>query len=351
MPIGKHKSSNVEHQSLLRHRFNGLLADVSQIKREDLEVLLQTYPYSHVLWFLEAKRCSQDKDDQQQAIFKKASLFASNSDQLYSFIYHPPLNDFTVSQDDAFAKLDQVLAQERSLEGLTEEISDTGSVVIEEETVSEARMAMTSPVGETPEIIVPEAEASTFTTLDTQLPQETAAETRDDVSKYDDDLMPYTFVWWLHKTRLAYADTYQPYAPKRKPSLKNLQHDLNDLVLDQQIRENIFHLQEPEEKLSIKEGRTITFKVPKKTDEIIERFIKEEPQIRPPQANQLTLENKARQSAEDQSSFVSETLAQIYVEQGLYHKAIDTYMKLSLKYPEKSVYFADRIKELESKIN
>jgi uncharacterized membrane protein YfcA len=32
-------------------------------------------------------------------------------------------------------------------------------------------------------------------------------------------------------------------------------------------------------------------------------------------------------------------------------KAIDTYKKLSLKYPEKSTYFADQIIELEKKVN
>jgi len=35
----------------------------------------------------------------------------------------------------------------------------------------------------------------------------------------------------------------------------------------------------------------------------------------------------------------------------LYHKAILTYKKLMLKYPEKSLYFAGQIEQLESKIN
>lgn len=315
------------------------------MKQEDLAVLLQAYPYSHILWFLEAKRCSQHHGDQ-QAIFKKASLFTSDPEQLYSFIYNAPLNDLTLSQDDAVAKLDQVLGQERLKENSAEEVLISESAFLEEDPA--ATEEMTEAVNHLHAVNTDEDQE--ILTIDT-LSSKEETEHREDVSKYDDDLMPYTFVWWLHKTRLAYADTYQPYASKRKPSLKKLQSDISDLVLDQQIRENIFHLQEPEEKLSIKESKTITFKVPQKTDEIIERFIKEEPQIRPPQASQITLENKARQSAEDQSTFVSETLAQIYEEQGLYHKAIDTYMKLSLKYPKKSVYFADRIKALESRIN
>ena len=48
---------------------------------------------------------------------------------------------------------------------------------------------------------------------------------------------------------------------------------------------------------------------------------------------------------------VTETLAQIYADQMLYPKAIATYQKLMLKYPEKSRYFASRIENLEKKTN
>ena len=41
----------------------------------------------------------------------------------------------------------------------------------------------------------------------------------------------------------------------------------------------------------------------------------------------------------------------IYARQQLYDKAIATYLKLSLKYPEKSVYFADRIEKIKENIN
>ena len=52
-----------------------------------------------------------------------------------------------------------------------------------------------------------------------------------------------------------------------------------------------------------------------------------------------------------QDELFTETLAKIYTKQKLYDKAITTYIKLSLKYPEKSVYFANRIEKIKEIIN
>ena len=32
-----------------------------------------------------------------------------------------------------------------------------------------------------------------------------------DVAKYNDDKMPYTFMWWLEKTRQQHSGIFQPY--------------------------------------------------------------------------------------------------------------------------------------------
>ena len=49
--------------------------------------------------------------------------------------------------------------------------------------------------------------------------------------------------------------------------------------------------------------------------------------------------------------FCTETLAGIYLEQGYPQEAIDIYSRLSLRYPEKSVYFAALIDEINKKDN
>lgn len=175
---------------------------------------------------------------------------------------------------------------------------------------------------------------------------------RNFVSQYNDDKLPYTFLWWLAKTRKEHEQIFQPYAHpnagKVKAQAQNNQQQ-ERAEFQQQYVEHIFHIQTPFEVADhLAEYPSAEIKDAKGA-EIIERFLKEDPTIKPPKPEQIDNENKAKKSAEDNYDLVSETLAKIYIEQMLYHKAIDTYKKLSLKYPEKSRYFADLIQSIEKK--
>ncbi|CAH0180439.1 MULTISPECIES: hypothetical protein [unclassified Pedobacter] len=190
---------------------------------------------------------------------------------------------------------------------------------------------------------------TTVPEIETVVPDEPE---RNFVSQYNDDKLPYTFLWWLAKTRKEHEQIFQPYARpnagKVKPQPQNNQQQ-ERAEFQQQYVEHIFHIQTPFEVADhLAEYPSAEIKDAKGA-EIIERFLKEDPTIKPPKPEQIDNENKAKKSAEDNYDLVSETLAKIYIEQMLYHKAIDTYKKLSLKYPEKSRYFADLIQSIEKK--
>lgn len=59
------------------------------------------------------------------------------------------------------------------------------------------------------------------------------------------------------------------------------------------------------------------------------------------------LARKARESLSDDMEWVTETLAKIYELQKKYDKAAEAYRMLSLKYPDKKAYFAQRIENLK----
>ncbi len=84
------------------------------------------------------------------------------------------------------------------------------------------------------------------------------------------------------------------------------------------------------------------------TNEIIDRFLQVEPQ-KISASESTTEEDKAETSATDSDDeMVSEELAMIYAMQGATERAKEIYLKLSLLYPEKSVYFAELIAGLDS---
>jgi hypothetical protein len=178
-----------------------------------------------------------------------------------------------------------------------------------------------------------------------------AGATNQDISNYHDDKLPYTFLWWLEKTRKEHRSIFQPYAaPKNDVPKNDVPKSETSSDLQQQYVEHIFHIQSPFNPEEILNNDSELAHNEPKEDELINNFIKNAPQIGVPRAEQIDTENKARKSAEDHYDLVTETLAKIYIEQMLYHKAIDTYEKLSLKFPEKSRYFGDLIQSIKKKI-
>jgi hypothetical protein len=85
--------------------------------------------------------------------------------------------------------------------------------------------------------------------------------------------------------------------------------------------------------------------------DLIDAFILNNPRIEPrTEKSDLPQEDLAVKFTEEKDSFVTETLAGIYYNQGYYSKAIDIYEKLCLKFPEKSGYFATQIEKIKESI-
>ncbi len=97
------------------------------------------------------------------------------------------------------------------------------------------------------------------------------------------------------------------------------------------------------------EGKQHTSGKLSKKDKLIDKFIKEEPRINS-KGQENTNEDFSAESVKENSELFTETLANIYIKQERYSKAIYIYEQLSLKYPQKSAYFAKQIKKVKNYI-
>lgn len=107
---------------------------------------------------------------------------------------------------------------------------------------------------------------------------------------------------------------------------------------------------------SAKEPEAVTIPAMKHQD-LIDSFLESKTEEK---GLALNHESEADESAETSreeiaihsldNSFFTETLARIYIKQKRYDKALQIIKNLSLKYPEKNVYFADQIRFLEKLI-
>lgn len=87
-----------------------------------------------------------------------------------------------------------------------------------------------------------------------------------------------------------------------------------------------------------------------KKAQLIDKFLASNPRIKPDKEYTSNGSVSTSIGVSENEELFSETLAKIYIKQKHFDKAILTYEKLCLKYPEKNIYFAGQIEKIKNLI-
>lgn len=318
---------------------------------EDLRQLCTTYPYAQIFPILYLKGLAQTKDIRFEDELQRLAFSISDRTMLYSLVHE----DVIVEQPiESIEK--EVIQIETVVIPILEASSNETPTVTDSEENSLKTEAVEIPelieevVGlETEVIITPEESieiveiepiekepffdeitaltiASSYSLEREEL--ELTSKTQSQEEKIDEEVE-------TEITEITPSSFEKPVEIESKKSFSSWLHSNSNYV---EIKE---------EKIEI--------------DALISKFIEDSPKISQP--NEKLFEGrkepkeffspvkKAKESLDDTQLPVSETLAKIFAAQGNFPKAIYAYEQLMLIIPEKKIFFANQIKELQKKLN
>lgn len=290
---------------------------------------LAKYPYSNLLQVLYTASCPKAEADKRLSI---AAAYTSEMvlQRAMHYSWEETQEETTVSTPKT-----DVVSSPDPAEPIIEEASPVVTETIE--TTSEVIFA--TPVSIEEKAIATEAKPSIESSNTTAFSPAFSLDMGSDIESGSAEEIvdePESFTEWLRKTREA-KEAKAHHSPIKLASGEQIITGTPD-QLEKLYLENMYQLQIIEDKKREQSP----------ADLIIEKFIQEDPHIKPIQENSPITENKARKSTELPDELITETLAQIYIGQKLYSKAVLAYEKLSLKFPKKSAYFASLIQKLKS---
>lgn len=323
--------------------------------KKNIEAWRKEYPQSSSVQLLYTKLLQQSQSSDYKKALKMAAIVSPNREALYHFVIAPQAKT-------TIEKVDQEIESTEAVELSNENIEEKAE--IKSESVSNEEATIKTANAE--EGILTENTQEEETKIADLTPEVTnkgtSGKTKDSKSKQE-----------LEREILNQAISASIYQDvdyaKALDTNKTLEKEIDQAETIEEAEEK--KLPENYEQLGVLEwlqfSDEATDKEVKSSPEqskadIIDSFIKKDPQriniddnaptlipINRPKQEFFSPENMAKMSLMEDEDFVTETLAGIYAKQGNISKAKKAYQKLSLKFPEKSNYFARLIQKLDNK--
>ncbi len=363
-------------------------AHLSSTSMDELRQLKDKYPYFQTAYLLLAKKAVDNNAYEQQHWVQAAATFGNSRAVLYNLLNNRDLSqqniDALVTQEDveqedstdATSVEQQPLVRENMAPNLVEPeelIEADAEQDIQEETVvveevpelpeEEDILATTQPrIAKEPTLVTEDLpteayerrlqamlEEDELPTEEIQIDRALLAEKarRQLEADLQQDELPTENVWDLFKPKQieqqVTEDLYTNDLPET-PEIEvdklpdNKTSDTNSLL--EQLKSTVEAYKErPQNK---------RWRSPFSEDD--EQEIKEYVQQHSKEDSDLTVEEQVALSIQDSDKVKSEAMAVVFEKQGNFQKALEIYKELSLKYPEKSSYFAAKIANINRKL-
>lgn len=314
-----------------------IIADPGSVSPElsnDLKGLSDKYPYSQVFSILLLRSLKTGNDVRFEEELLKNSFRITDRNRLYDLVH------------------DQSSAEQKVIEQEAEDIIEISTV---DETPFEKEPTVEEQIIPEPEVEIKE------NVLSEEIPQEEEAvdeiipETNEKMDPLEESILHNSLALNYHLDELTEEEEQ---ALEERTKIQEEKEEEPDEIF------------EPEEEARIDSEQTFTSWLhsdsnyeekdnsdKKAINAVVDSFSDFNPmedlfgEVEKPKAEFFSPAKKAKESLDEQTLPVSETLAKIYALQGNYPKAIEAYEQLSLKYPEKKIFFANLIKDLKKLIN
>ena len=283
---------------------------VSPIQTKQLEDVLEEYPYFQAARALQLKGLKNLNSFKYNNALKVTAAYTTDRDVLFDFITSEEFLQNTIAD---------------KISGKTIALVDTEIISEEVENTANADSSTEIPIPLTPADADKLLDPQLFRSKDPKIDEEIAEAKRKASENLElGEPLPFTkrekysFAEWLQLT-----------------TFKSVKRDDDKTSTTKPVEVEPQAIAFPLEEEILK----------RKKFDLIDKFIADNPKINPNKdVQKVVIETSVTL---DKKELMTETLAKVYLEQKKYKKAIQSYKILSLKYPEKSGFFADRIKAVE----
>lgn len=335
---------------------------------DSLKTLCETYPYSQVFPLLYLKTLAQTNDVRLDSELQKFAYRISDRAVLFELLHTsqetaiiPAQERVPEEEQHAVVPPAVIIPQQEETTPLVTENVIVSPVVVPEEKVDlqQADEQENSAMEETTDAndVIPEKETPVTDSISEESPAVEFPSLPDELlTSLNIGAEMYSLEAEEAKHQQSEEDALEVERQKLIAALSQTK-PLSQKVAEEQeeqtrsftswLKSNVSHAEQPEEKPDPKA--------------LIDQFIVKEPKISAPSEklfedrtdrNELfNPTKKAKESLDESQLPVSETLAKIFAVQGNYPKAIYAYQQLMLIFPEKKVFFATQIEELNKKLN